>query len=357
MFSTLANHPHSARKRHLSNIYSKSTILSSSPLQFQSASIIHTRLLPALFAAMDSPEPGVINIYNLFSATTMDIVSGYIFGLSSGTNFLQSPDTLAWFLHVYRCRHGFSFFPQELPGLTAMMPRWVREKIVPKFVDEANGEIEEWIVGMCEKAGKVVRRRERGEEVSEKDVPVVYAQLLAGLERERKKNGKDNDNMEMTKVVASELMDQLTAGFDTSGIVLTYVVHELCRHPSVQKALHTELLTLSPPVVPSSHPKLPDAKAVDNLPLLHAVIWETLRLHPAIPGPQPRVTPTAGCRLGPEGNSYWIPGGVRVSASAGLLHANEDVFERADEWRPERWLEGEKGDERKEMDRWFWAFG
>jgi cytochrome P450 len=90
------------------------------------------------------------------------------------------------------------------------------------------------------------------------------------------------------------------------------------------------------------------------------VIWETLRLHSAIPGPQPRFTPPQGCRLGPEDKSYYVPGGVRVSASAGILHANEEVYECASEWRPERWLELEKMDEEKRKDmesRWFWAFG
>jgi hypothetical protein len=49
-----------------------------------------------------------------------------------------------------------------------------------------------------------------------------------------------------------------------------------------------------------------------------------------------------------------------VSASAGLLHANEQVYERASEWRPKRWLDMDRMDEgkRKDMEsRWFWAFG
>lgn len=50
-----------------------------------------------------------------------------------------------------------------------------------------------------------------------------------------------------------------------------------------------------------------------------------------------------------------MPGGVRVSASAGLLHLNGDVFEEPEEWRPARWL-GSEGIG-KEGRRWFWAFG
>jgi hypothetical protein len=361
MFSTTANKPHSLRKRHLSNIYSKSTILSSVSLSHQISSILYTRFLPYLFSTLsnsDDSSTGILDIYTLFSATTMDIVTAYIFGLHASSNLIQHPKELDRFLYIYRCRHGFSFFPQELPGFTAWVWKWLRIRLVPEFVDDANAEIENWTMGMCEMAHEVVARKESGEDIDAGDMPVVYAQLSSALEKERKRNGAhDGNEGDLSLVVASELQDHLLAGFDTSGITLTYIVHELSSHPSIQKALCAELLTLAPPLLPLSAPALPDAKALDALPLLHAVVWETLRLHPAIPGPQPRVTPALGCRLGPEGNSYWIPGGMRVSASAGILHANEHVFEKAEEWRPERWLDAEGDEKRKDMDRWFWAFG
>ena len=164
----------------------------------------------------------------------------------------------------------------------------------------------------------------------------------------------------LAPVLASEVLDHLAAGFDTSGITLNYVVHELSQHQDIRCRLQAELQSLAPRLVSSSAPTLPDPKVIDALPLLHAVIWETLRLHSAIPGPQPRFTPPQGCPLGPEEKQYFVPGGTRVSASAGLLHANEEVYERASEWRPERWLQLEKLDEEKRKDmesRWFWAFG
>jgi cytochrome P450 len=230
--------------------------------------------------------------------------------------------------------------------------KWLGYRLTPKWVDEANGEIEKWTASMCDDAGAVSTVGDARTE----DRPVVYQQLQNSMAKATKGVGDDT----LQTQIASEVLDHLAAGFDTSGITLVYVVHELSRHLEVQARLRAELLGLSPQPVPSSAPKLPDAKTVDNLPLLHAVIWETLRLHSAIPGPQPRFTPQQGCQLGPEEASYHIPGGVRVSASAGLLHLNEEVFERANEWRPERWLDLDKLDEEKRKDmesRWFWAFG
>ncbi|CAO2655882.1 Nn.00g046850.m01.CDS01 [Neocucurbitaria sp. VM-36] len=352
MFSTGSNKPHSRRKRMLSNIYSKSYVTANEALLAQMSTIMYARFLPHLASTFDgAAEPGVLNIYALLSATTMDIVTGYIFGLNASSNLIDNPEQLDWFLDLYNSRRSYNFWPQEFPELTAFVEKRLGYRLTPKWVDEANGEIEKWTAKMCERANA---RLSSGAGNSE-SLPVVYQQLVNALSRETKEN-----DTSPTVLLASEVLDHLAAGFDTSGITLTYVVHELSQHPKIQSRLQQELLTLSPRLVASSSPALPDPKAVDALPFLHAVIWETLRLHSAIPGPQPRFTPSQGCRLGPEDSTYYVPGGVRVSASAGLLHLNEEVYERASEWRPERWLEMEKLDleKRKDMEsRWFWAFG
>jgi cytochrome P450 len=353
MFSTGGNKPHSARKRMLSNIYSKSHVTGSDALLAQVSTILYKRFLPYLESTFSEPEKGALNIYALLSATTMDIVTCYIFGLKAGSNLIDDREQLDWFLDLYNSRRSYNFWPQELPRLTAFVEEWLGYRLTPKWVDEANGEIEKWTAKMCDGAGAVSAM----EDVEKEDLPVVYQQLQKGMAKEVEKKGAD---MQQTTALASEVLDHLAAGFDTSGITLAYVVHELSQHPKIQAQLQRELLTLSPRLVPSSSPTLPDPKSVDALPLLHAVIWETLRLHSAIPGPQPRFTPPQGCRLGSEDETYYVPGGVRVSASAGLLHLNEDVYEGASEWRPERWLHMEKLDEEKRRDmesRWFWAFG
>ncbi|KAL5396666.1 hypothetical protein PMIN03_012949 [Paraphaeosphaeria minitans] len=354
MFSTGRNKAHSARKRMLSNIYSKSVITASPALLAQVSTILYDRFLPRLACAFSKEDPGVLNINPLLNAATMDILSAYIFGLKSSSNLIDDPEQLSWFLDLYNSRRSFNFWPQELPALTSFVKKWFRYRLVPEWVDKANMDIEDWTHGMCERAVKVIS--EGAANVA--DRPVVYEQLSGALAKEAKKAGEEGRDCRL--LAASEVLDQIAAGFDTSGITLTYVIHELSRNTQVQARLQRELRTLSSCISPSSSPTLPDGKAVDALPYLHAVIWETLRLHPAIPGPQPRVSPPQGCRLGSDGNTYYVPGGVRVSASAGLLHLHEEVYPQAHEWKPERWLELEKLDDEKKRDmenRWFWAFG
>lgn len=353
LFSLGGNKPHSMQKRMISNIYSKSVITASPALLAQVSTILYDRFLPFLDSASHK-DGGILNISAFLSASTMDIVTGYIFGLHASSNLMSNPAELTWFLDLYNSRRSYNFWPQEFPGLTSFAERWLRYRLAPKWVDKANEEIETWTQRMCEGAGCVVAAGD----AQPADTPAVYQQLHAALTKEGKKG--DIETAAINSVLASEVLDHLAAGFDTSSITLTYVVHELSQHEEIQRRLQSELRTLSPRLVLASSPHLPDPKAVDALPVLHAVIWETLRLHPAIPGPQPRFTPPQGCHLGPETRPYYVPGGVRVSASAGLLHANDEVYERASEWKPERWLNMERlGEEkRKDMEsRWFWAFG
>jgi cytochrome P450 len=354
MFSTAGNKAHATRKRMISNIYSKSVVTASPALLAQTSVILHQRFLPLLAATVVGEAHGVLNITSIVFATTMDIVTAYIFGLRASSNLVGDQSQLAWFLDLYNSRRSYNFWPQEFPRFTAAVQKWTGYRLVPKWVDEANGDIEKWCKNMCEGAASMMEQSD----MQVQDAPTVYRQLSTAVAKEAKKN--DDGGADQPSIVASEVLDHFAAGFDTSGITLTYVVHELSLHKDIQRRLQRELLMLTPRLVPSSSPSLPDPKAVDALPFLHAVIWETLRLHSAIPGPQPRFTPPQGCRLGSGGEAYYVPGGVRVSASAGLLHQNEDVYERAAEWRPERWLDMDKLDDEKRKDmesRWFWAFG
>src|SRR4051794_32337630 len=104
MFSTGSNKPHSQRKRMLSNIYSKSHVTASDALLAQASSILYRRFLPFLERTFSKSDQGVLNIYALLSATTMDIVTCYIFGLKAGSNFIDDSQQLAWFLDVYNSR-------------------------------------------------------------------------------------------------------------------------------------------------------------------------------------------------------------------------------------------------------------
>jgi cytochrome P450 len=106
----------------------------------------------------------------------------------------------------------------------------------------------------------------------------------------------------------------------------------------------------------SSRKELPSSKELDNLPVLHAIMMESLRLDAAIPGSQPRQTPYPSCTLGKFSG---IPSGVRVGAQAHSVHRNAEVYPGPEKFDYTRWLDDENGyseHQKKERDRWFWAF-
>lgn len=82
-------------------------------------------------------------------------------------------------------------------------------------------------------------------------------------------------------------------------MTLTYMFWQLAKNPALQDQLRKELrsrLSDKPGVVPSYND-------VVQLPLLNAIVYEALRLHPAAPASLPRETPQGGKTL----NGYFIP--------------------------------------------------
>lgn len=350
------NKAHSTRKRMLSNIYSKSTLQSSPDLRAISHTILFDRLLPILHEAASSSRP--IDIYNLDQGLTMDFVSAYLFGIPNGTNFLQDQKTRQEMLHLYQCRKPYEFYHMEVPNLLEWTKR-LGIRLIPKFCDFANSVLDEWNLDMCDKAEKSSSETKPGTQ------PVVYKQLKQGLSKQLPASKDDPDSYtdalkQQRLDIACELYDHLTAGHETSAVVLTYLFWELSKNPELRKELGKELQTLNPPIVfpgSSASHELPSPKSIDALPLLEAIVTETLRLHASIPGIQPRVTPYPSCTLAGYSN---IPPNTRVNAQAYSLHRNPEVFPDPETWQPRRWLKdptGSNDSKLEEMRRWFWAFG
>ena len=354
MFSIKRSKEHSVRKRMISNIYSKSYLQSSQELHSISEDIIYKRYLPLLDTL--AKEKTAVDVHELNFAVTMDAINAYIFGLSNGSNFIQDVKTRRYILHEYMCRRPYGFFDQELPGLSTYLA-YVGILITPKWVKDATQAVEVFCLNMCNAARASI---ESGVQLAPQDTPSVYKYLHQNIisSTTNSKPPTPQSSQISHLIVASELLDQLAAGHETSAVTLTYAIYSLSQHPHLQAALRKELLALSPPIIypaslQESLPTLASSRSIDALPLLHAILMETLRLYTAIPGPQPRQTPATPVSIA---GSPPLPGGVRVAAQAYSLHRNAEVFPDPEAWRPERWTESNKA-QKEEMGRWFWAFG
>jgi hypothetical protein len=293
----------------------------------------------------------------------MDTITAYQFGLHNSSNFLRDDAYRAHWLELYQSRKKYLYYPQEVPRLITFL-RCFGIRLVPTWVDDANQEIEDWALGMCNAATASSNKCSSYSD-NPSDEPVVVRAMLNGIKKESNKeqsilSQRISENTEL--MVATEMLDNLAAGHETSGITLTYVTWHLSQDLALQKALRAELLTLDPPLKYSAEqimegsplPGIPNLKVLDSLPLLQAVLNETLRLNAAIPGTTPRMTPEPSCNL----IGYEIPGGVRVSSNAWTLHRNDDVYNKPEVWDHTRWLDGDgkSGETTRERDKWLWPF-
>ena len=361
MFAMTTRKAHSTQKRIISNVYSKSYLQTSPDLHIIAQTILFSRFLPLIAKAAASKES--VEVLELNFSSTMDFIIAFIFGLQNGSNFVQDIEARKHWLGVYQSRRAYRFWNAEVPGFVSFMRKF-GINFAPKWVDAATKEIEDWTFEKC-RAAQISLYSPEIEKETLKDgaprvdtTPVVYSQLAASLQPLPQSPCSKAPLPSPSLSIATEVHDHLAAGHETSGITLTYLMHELSLNPSVQHHLRSELLTLSPPILyhssqtNNSVPDLPSPRDIDALPLLHAVMMETLRLHAAIPGPQPRITPATGTILA----GHNIPANVRVSSLAYTLHRNASVFPSPETWNPSRWLDATEA-QKQEMGRWFWAFG
>lgn len=339
----------------LSNIYAKSTLQGSPAMTAITKTLTNDVMVPRL-KQLSKANDGDVEIYDFFCAAAMDFVSAYVFGLKNSSQFVKLDDMAKPFFRDYKARQGYGFWPQEMPIFTALMKAiGMRNLLVPKWVDKANNQIETWLIGMCDKAEDTVRKAEMdGVKGEPEDWPTVYSQLRNALLKESQVKSSSDPSIEQAVAtnrlsVASEMLDHTLAGFDTSSIVLAFLAYELSlpQNTPWQERLRAELLPLNGSC---------DAKTLDNLPILHVILMETLRFHASIPGNQPRITPPSATLGAPGHEITNLPANIRVQAQAWSLHRDPAVFPEPESWNPARWLESSEA-QLREMQRWFWAFG
>ncbi|KAK3317237.1 cytochrome P450 [Cercophora scortea] len=350
LFTTADPKEHHHLKRMVTNVFSKSSILSSSTLRITTSAVIFDRLFPILRESSRSGK--AVNIHPLNYAYAMDSFTGFQLGGKLGTNFIQNTEEREWYTHHFFDGRPYLFWDFEVPNFT----RWLQRlgiRLVPAWCAESQFALEDWFVPKCDRAAELVASQDEKPLQTSGDWPTIFAALKQKFEEfdGKSKTPRPTDESELYPhrlEIASNLFDHTVAAIETSGNALTYLHYELARRPDVQSALRGELLTLDP----DRKRELPDSKALDALPLLDAIVHETLRRYTPVGGPQPRVTPRVCTIAGYEG----IPPGVRVQASSWTLHRNPEVFPDPGAWRPERWI-GATPDELTEMRKWFWAFG
>ncbi len=180
-------------------------------------------------------------------------------------------------------------------------------------------------------------------------------------------------------MIGDEVAVMLFASTDTTAAALTYLLFELARHPDWYSRVRAEVqmaaaaaLAATPRTASASDAtdavsaplsasagatgsrdapllrtageqqqqqqpgELPPLVSLNTLPVLDAVLWETLRVYPPAAGTLMRVVPRGGARVADAG--CWLPAGTGTSVQVYTLQRNADVFPQPDVWQPARWL-------------------
>ncbi|PGH08839.1 hypothetical protein AJ79_05843 [Helicocarpus griseus UAMH5409] len=135
----------------------------------------------------------------------------------------------------------------------------------------------------------------------------------------------------------------LFGGADTTGTTLMHGSFYILTLSDVYRRLKAELLQAWPDL--DQPPRL---SVLEKLPYLTAVIKESMRMSPGVASPLPRVVPAAGATI----SGKFVPGGTVVEMSSQFVHRNESVFEKPNDFIPDRWM----GDNGQRLDKWLVNF-
>jgi cytochrome P450 family 135 len=176
-----------------------------------------------------------------------------------------------------------------------------------------------------ERIGRLSRYRRELERV---DAP-IYAEIADRRHAENLEEREDvmslllrathEDGSPMSdQELRDELVTLLVAGHETTANALAWAVERLCRHPAKLARLTDEV----------------DA---GESAYLEAVVQETLRLRPVISIVLRRLLEPM------EFGGRMLPAGASIVPAIHLVHRRADIYERPDEFIPERFLESEGG--------------
>lgn len=286
--------------------------------------ISQDRLLPRLRESAKNGDD--VNVYSLTREYSMDVVTTYVYGIENGTNWIDYPNEASHFLSAFQhAVEPWPFFAStEIQKLVSIFGVFGINLISPS-VDTAFDTIHSFVMELT-KRGVNALKADHMQEFSIGSLKTISDVCL------KLENVPDEQKISL---LASDMVDQIHAGHEATGIILTYLIWELSRNPEIQDRLRNELQSLCDP---------------RSSELLDAVLTETIRLYPAGFGPFPRVAPDNAKVQG-----FAIPKGTIASASPYTLGRNTDIFADADAWLPDRWLEG-SDKEKRQMRQWVWMF-
>lgn len=246
---------------------------------------------------------------------TVDVTSGLAFGKDLNT-LEEKADPIQ--------KHLDKLFPAIARRQTALFPYWRYVELPEdREVTVAVKEVSRIIDGLI---AETRARVTATPELRAKPRNLLEALVVA---QEHGEGGLSNEE------IASNVMTLLLAGEDTTANTISWIVHFLMEHSSVQAAVQDEVDQV---VALAEHPWR-DPTTADRLRYVEAVANEAMRCRPV--GGLLFLEPNEDVQI----HDVHVPKGTPILVLNGHVGSQEVNFRGADQFRPERWLEvDERGD-------------
>ena len=275
---------------------------------------------------IDQMKPGdKFDIPRLIGDITLDIACYTLLGLKDGHKHKQYRDLmLQW---IQASTNDMMFLLGNIwgaPKFRSMLHRAYLEKTAKGDFGKGKKGLLPWSHSVELKAQLADLMRKEVREIRASG-DTSRTDLIATLARSTYDDGTPLPE----ERVISESMGMLVGGHETSAATGSWFMLWLLKRPDVLKKMRAEVMECI-----AQEGKFQPLKIIE-LPYLNACLNESQRITPSAVGTMRHLV--QDCQIGP----LQLKAGTNVLAGAYLIHRRKDIWgQDADEYRPERWLEG-----------------
>ncbi|CAN9099470.1 unnamed protein product [Alternaria alternata] len=310
---------HRARRKLLSNFFSKSSVRAMNKILLAKVTIMCNRI-------DEMKGNGAINLYHAFRCLTVDFITEVAFGESfnltteSEDNTFNTP-FIECFDLASESLWDLLFFPFIRTIVNKCPPA------VAARLSEPAAKFQGLIRAVAATVANFRRLKSSGKCLNRE----IVFDAMQHLDDE---------------LVQAEASDILIAGSDTTATTLAVAVQAIIENPTIFTNLKNEMKDAG---ITAEHDF--DLLRLEQLPYLTACVKEALRCAMAVPGRLPRVVPNGTKPLVVD--EKVIPVGTIVGMSAYSMHYNESIWgEDARVFNPFRWLVADA----KDLERYLVTF-